>query len=124
MVILALLRSHNNHSALTTHDVVLENVLNILLSETMPLLRLVKARVPDDKGEEEERKRIQRNPVVGVALEALPKEVHLLREDRPLVGEEVLSGVVDEGRCVRHCVRSHVVVVGIHLEVRAIHLLL
>lgn len=124
MVILTLLWSHNNHSALTPHDVELENVFHILRVEAVPLLLLVKAHVPDDKGEEEERQRIERNPVVGVTLEALPKEVHLLGEDRPLVGEEVLSGVVDEARCVRHCVRGHVVVVRIHLEVGAVHLLL
>lgn len=126
MVICPLLGSHYNHTTLARQDVVVENVLHLLLVEAgiHLLLRLVKAHVPDDKRKEEERERVERNPVVGVALEALPEHVHLLGECRPLVDEEVLGSVVDEGRCVGHRVRGHVVVVRVHLEVRAVHLLL
>lgn len=92
MVVRTLLGSYNNHSALTAHDVVVENVVHLLLVEAsiLALLLTVKANVPDDKRHEEERERIERNPVVGVALEALPEQVHLLGECRPLVHKEIL----------------------------------
>jgi len=76
--------------------------------------------IPDYQGKEEERERVEGDPVVGIRLEAIPEDIHLVLEGRPLVHEEVLGTRVQEGARVDHCLRSHRVV-RIHLKSSAVH---
>jgi hypothetical protein len=119
MIILPLLGGHDHHSAIAGDDVVLEKLLDLLGVVARHLLSLVG---PDEDGQEEERERVEGDPGLRVLLHAVPHQLHLAAEGRPLVGEELVGGRVEERGGVLHHVGGHVVVVGVHLEVGAVHL--
>ncbi len=119
MIILPLLGGDNKHSPITAENVVLQKLLDLLGVVARHLIDLVG---PDEDGQEEERQRVEGDPGLGVLLHAVPHEVHLARKRRPLVGEELVGRIVEERGRVLHHVGGHVVVVGIHLEVGAVHL--
>ena len=118
MIILPLLRSHNHNSAIAGHDVVLEQLLDLL---GVVLRSLVGLAGPDKDREEEESEWIEDDPPLRVILHAGPEEVHLASERRPLVGKEVVRSGVEEQSRVLHHVGGHVVVVRVHLKVAAVH---
>ncbi len=118
MIILPLLGCHDHHSAIASDDVVLEKLLDLLGVVARHLIDLVG---PDEDGKEEESERVESDPDLRVLLHAGPKEVHLAAEGRPLVREELVRCIIEEGGRVLHHVEGHVVVVGVHLEVGAVH---